>query len=219
MRKGPDGKTIRPKDDDDDGATRKVPRKSIRDRIAGVDDDADAVVTHIAENGAPQAAGSPDDETAIAGQAKAPDPPPVSPQSLSPETTPAHSSKGSAKGGAAAADPNVTQVYRPQRSAASEVELGEDGTVPDPVVGWLARRADLPRLRRRADLAREPCGRHLRRPAPQVLRSAGRRPEPDPCRRRAGHGPGRGEGRRDDHARPDQAAVRSLLRSRLRLAG
>lgn len=142
MRKGPDGKTIRPAGDGDDGATRKVPRKSIRDRIAGVDDDADAVVTHIADSGAAPASGSPDDdETAIAGPAKAPDPPPIAAEPLSPETTPAHSSKGAAKPPAAGGDASVTQVYRPQRSAADadapDLELAEDGTVPDPVVGWL----------------------------------------------------------------------------------
>lgn len=148
MRKGPDGKTIRPTDEADDGATRKVQRKSIRDRIAGADDDADAVVTHIAENGPDKAAGTPDDdETAIAGSPKAPDPPPVA-EPLSPETTPAHSSKEKdkdkepVKPRAPESAGDVTQVYRPQRSttgpgSSPEIEMSEDGTVSDPVVGWL----------------------------------------------------------------------------------
>lgn len=145
MRKGPDGKTIRTTDDADDGATRKVPRKSIRDRIAGADDDADAVVTHIADSGPAQ--GSPDDdETAIAGQAKAPDPPPLAAEPISPATEPAQSAKEppkeSVRSRAPANEGDVTQVYRPQRSATGpgagpEIEMAEDGTVTDPVVGWL----------------------------------------------------------------------------------
>lgn len=173
-RKGPDGKTIRPSDGgagDDDGATRKVQRKSIRDRIANTDDDADAVVTHIAESGAP--GGGDDDETAIAGgteppaqpAARNPDPAPATARPLSPETTPAHSTPAqstpvqstpvSARPGPSVApspkprmaegDPNVTQVYRPQRPAAETpagpddngIEMADDGTVTDPVVGWL----------------------------------------------------------------------------------
>lgn len=153
MRKGPDGKTIRPSDDSDDGATRKVPRKSIRDRIAGADDDADAVVTHIADSGPDRTAGTPDDdETAIAGpagQPKAPAPPPIAPEPISPSTTPAHSTKEApplAKEKVQSRAPegggDVTQVYRPQRPATdtdapAEAELQEDGTVTDPVVGWL----------------------------------------------------------------------------------
>lgn len=146
MRKGPDGKTIKPASDDaDDGATRKVPRKSIRDRIAGVDDDADAVVTHIADNDLPKGAPMPDDEeTAITGSAgadKAPDPPPVADKPISPSTAPPQAASELVKGRSPAAG-DVTQVYRPHRPASGpdelpEVELGGDGTVPDPVVGWL----------------------------------------------------------------------------------
>ncbi len=151
MRKGPDGKTIQPAGDDaDDGATRKVPRKSIRDRIAGVDDDADAVVTHIADNASPKGAPMPDDEeTAITGSAgpdKAPDPPPIAAKPVSAATEPPQPAKEPAKEPVKARSSgdagDVTQVYRPQRSAAGpdappDVELGGDGTVSDPVVGWL----------------------------------------------------------------------------------
>ncbi|MEQ8695239.1 MAG: FHA domain-containing protein [Bauldia litoralis] len=149
MRKGPDGKTIRPADEADDGATRKVPRKSIRDRIAGADEDADAVVTHIADTGADRSAGTPDDdETAIAGMPKAPPPPPLAATPVSPATAPAPSAKEPTQPVKEPVQPrapgagDVTQVYRPQRSepedpGSATVEMQEDGTVSDPVVGWL----------------------------------------------------------------------------------
>jgi len=177
-RKGPDGRTIQPADGDDTSATRKVQRKSIRDRIASVDEDADQVVTHIAGSGAD--ADVDDDATALtgsgamgagnAGAAKTAStaPPPVEKEqtrsgpTVSGEATPAAGQvltprtlsgasgpKGSGAGLAAGpedddglGDENVTQVYRPSRPEpdmedGDEEESTPDGTISDPVVGWL----------------------------------------------------------------------------------
>lgn len=177
-RKGPDGRTIKPAGGDDTAATRKVQRKSIRDRIASADEDADQVVTHIA--GAADAdAGIDDDATALTGSgfgagsadsantaSTAPPPAekeqtqtgptasgeatPAAGQVLTPRTiSGASDSKGSDAGLAAGLsdsddpdDENVTQVYRPSRPE-PDMEDGEneestpDGTISDPVVGWL----------------------------------------------------------------------------------
>lgn len=49
MRKGPDGKTIRGNDEPSDDATRKVPRRSIRDRLLAQDESTEEVPpTHLA---------------------------------------------------------------------------------------------------------------------------------------------------------------------------
>lgn len=176
-RKGPDGRTIKPADDDDTAATRKVQRKSIRDRIANAEEDADQVVTHIAGSG-----GSPtpddDDATALTGTGGAG----LGAPPATPPTMPGPTGSGSAPAGAAAGqggtreqtrsgpsqgrdgspgkatgiadaapvrgmtepgDENVTQVYRPSRpdpileDGESEGEETPDGTISDPVVGWL----------------------------------------------------------------------------------
>ena len=176
-RKGPDGRTIQPADGDDTAATRKVQRKSIRDRIASVDEDADQVVTHIAGSGPD--AGVDDDATALTGSgalgagdsetantaSTAPPPekeqtrsgPTVSgaaapgtgqvltPRTVSGASGPTGLGAGLAAGAAsddAPDDENVTQVYRPSRPEpdmedGDEEEATPDGTISDPVVGWL----------------------------------------------------------------------------------
>lgn len=174
-RKGPDGRTIQPADGDDTTATRKVQRKSIRDRIASVDEDADQVVTHIAGSGPD--AGIDDDATALTGSGavgagrsetaktapKATPPPvakeqtrsgpkvgdeakPAAGQVLTPRTVSGASNPGAGGAGLAddddVGDENVTQVYRPSRPEpdmedGDEEEATPDGTISDPVVGWL----------------------------------------------------------------------------------
>ncbi len=48
MRKGPDGRTIHTTEDGTEDATRKVPRRSIRDRLLATDGDDDMPATRIA---------------------------------------------------------------------------------------------------------------------------------------------------------------------------
>jgi hypothetical protein len=63
MRKGPDGKTIRGPDEPNDDATRKVPRRSIRDRLLAQDEVTD-------ENRATQLATTPTTDAGVGGDAE-----------------------------------------------------------------------------------------------------------------------------------------------------
>ena len=130
MARGPDGKTIRPGGGRGEEATRKVPRKSIKDRIAGSDPAGEAA-TRIADTRPSENDGTmgreskegyvEDDATLEDGPSSAP-----------PEASEAK-----------------TQVYRPQRQQSAEEpkaedepegetkDVADDQTVADPVVGWV----------------------------------------------------------------------------------
>lgn len=130
MARGPDGKTIRPGNDSAEETTHKVERRSIKDRIAGVNPSAEAA-TRIVD---PTTLGG-DDAMGHGGPGEyiedetQPDPVPVM--------------------ATASDDDPKTQVYRPQRARqAKELDaddkpggetsqVGDDHTVTDPVVGWL----------------------------------------------------------------------------------
>ena len=165
MRKGPDGKDIKPADGASEDATRKVPRRSIRDRLlASPDDDADVAPTQMApraedaarrppiepdvgptvfapsQRTAPPAT-TPPATTTLAGAAPPPLPSAPPPRAAEPSRPPVPE-----------ADPNVTQIYRPRRDPAAEAKPAAaapgidpkyrpaspgDPTIADPVVGWL----------------------------------------------------------------------------------
>jgi hypothetical protein len=114
--RGPDGKPIDTGDSEE--ATRKVERRSIRDRLSSrpADDDATHRVAQADAEG--------DTETGGAGRrgGESPD-----------RTGPARSGGGSARAGD---DEPKTQLMGARRSAAAEAAPKKDG-MDDPVVGWL----------------------------------------------------------------------------------
>jgi FHA domain len=114
--RGPDGKPIETGDSEE--ATRKVERRSIRDRLSSRpadDDDATHRVAQADEDG--------DTETGGAGRG-GPD-----------RTGPARSAGGGGGGGGGSDEPK-TQLMGARRSAAADAAPKKDG-MDDPVVGWL----------------------------------------------------------------------------------
>jgi hypothetical protein len=165
MRKGPDGKDIKPADGASEDATRKVPRRSIRDRLlASPDDDADVPPTQMAPR-AEEAARRPPLEPDVGPTVFAPSQRTAPPATTPPATTtlagaappplpsaPAPRSAEPPRQPVPEADPNVTQIYRPRRDPAAEAKPAAaapgidpkyrpatpgDPTIADPVVGWL----------------------------------------------------------------------------------
>lgn len=164
MRKGPDGKTIRPGEANAGAATQKAPRRSIRDRLLASDpDDTDelpptrmagpspggdesttAPATRSAEPDLAPTVMAPT-ERVPAGSAAPPNEPPRPPTAPSPPP-PALGTD---------ADPPATRVYRPNRVAPAPAQAGSaalgskagrfvpgapvsaDFTIADPVVAWL----------------------------------------------------------------------------------
>ncbi len=164
-RKGPDGKDLPPLDDNTtEEATRRMPKRSIRDRISGGDDRGEATQT-AGQSGAGATAEGPDvgnyAETQLAGSSG-----PV----LRPDdggTADAGNGAGGAEDAAptyagdtveqntdgpgkddetpASSDPvdaEITQVYRPKAKGEGDEpgendEADDSGLVPDPECGWL----------------------------------------------------------------------------------
>src|SRR5919106_621417 len=96
QRKGPDGKTIRGNEETSEDATRKVPRRSIRDRLLATDEPADEVpATHLATTPTTDNAGGSEANRAIQPGADATPtvyaagPPPLPRETARPETPPA----------------------------------------------------------------------------------------------------------------------------------
>lgn len=148
MRKGPDGKTIRPDSPQRDGATRKVAKRSILDRMAAADDD-DPEATRLAGDSGRTAPPPPRSQSPDAtvysdgpsGPARRSDAPTSSPDRPGPtepavrgadvpkqdgasdapaeEETAAPAQAPSSERASVSRDPNVTQVYRPRATAAS----------------------------------------------------------------------------------------------------
>jgi hypothetical protein len=141
MAKGPDGKTVRPDDDQDEETTRRVQRKSIRDRIAS--NEPGEAETHVAGSGDEdeedtgpmgRGGGYVDEPTKMEDE----------PVQARPKPIPrAPSGEG-----------EKTQIYRPKRAKAEATdaddgkkgadapkgqkqESGDDNMAKDPVVGWI----------------------------------------------------------------------------------
>lgn len=150
MRKGPDGKTIRPDSPPRDGATRKVAKRSILDRMASADDEEDPDATRLAGKSGPttpppnrasdatvysdgpesprQHAGAP---TAVPDRTGAPDRTDASEPTEAPATpsSRAPAAAASLESASASHDPDVTQVYRPRtRTAAADNGADEPRT-------------------------------------------------------------------------------------------
>lgn len=145
MARGPDGKTVRPDDDQDEETTRRVQRKSIRDRIASNEPgEAETQIAGSAEEG-----GDEDEEDTGpmgrgGGYVDEPTKMEDEPVQARPKPIPrAPSGEG-----------EKTQIYRPKRNKpeaadtdegkkgadapkAKKPESGDDSMVGDPVVGWI----------------------------------------------------------------------------------
>ncbi len=167
MRKGPDGKTIRPGEAGAGGATQKAPRRSIRDRLLASEPDESDELPPTQMSGASPAG---DESTTAPGQRSAD--PDLAPTVLSPtERGPAPLPPGETPRARAAppppavtaspapgadAEPPATRIYRPNRPppAATPVApvaggsskagrfvpgapVSGDFTIADPVVAWL----------------------------------------------------------------------------------
>jgi hypothetical protein len=144
QRKGPDGKTIKGGDEASEDATRKVPRRSIRDRLLASDEQTDDVPpTHIAtaptadstnpgaEAGRAAAPGADATPTVYAGAAPArnepapardyvpADPPPLPPrvQPAGAQAPPPTRDGPSPARDFVPADNAATKIYRPNRAA------------------------------------------------------------------------------------------------------
>jgi hypothetical protein len=160
QRKGPDGKTIRGNEEASEDATRKVPRRSIRDRLLSSDQQTDEVpATHLAttptadssvEGNRPTQQGADATPTVYAAapppvprEAARPDTPPARdyvpadpPRPAPPPTGPAGYPPTRDTGGAAVprdyvpADNAATKIYRPNRPASAPVGPSVDSTPP-----------------------------------------------------------------------------------------
>lgn len=148
MRKGPDGKTIKGGEEASEDATRKVPRRSIRDRLLAQDEAGDDVpATHIANspthegseaNRATQPGGDvaptvvagqpPPTPREAAGRAEAPardyvlaDPPRANPAAGAPASYPPTRDAGAPPPARDVVPPDnaATKIYRPNRPASS----------------------------------------------------------------------------------------------------
>jgi hypothetical protein len=133
MRKGPDGKTIRGNDESADDATRKVPRRSIRDRLLAQDEATEDVPpTHLATaptndsapgNAPPRPPALPEDETPPTVYASAPvprEPPPLPkapPPAAAPDPAYAPTRDFGPERDYIPADAGATKIYRPNRPA------------------------------------------------------------------------------------------------------
>ena len=172
MRKGPDGKTIRG-DEPSEDATRKVPRRSIRDRLLAQDEPQDETpATHLAttaptndptgggdpHRGAPgsdvpptvYAGGQPPPlprETAAAGRGDyiPADPTPPRPPAGSPPPIPAAPPAASGRD-YIPADNAATKIYRPNRATpAAPPATGTPQMTPPPVQGGALSQAGRPK--------------------------------------------------------------------------
>lgn len=161
-RKGPDGKDLPPIDDEaTEGATRRMPKRSIRDRIAGADDTGDGTAAGDATAvTAPEQEEGNYAETQLAGGTApvlrvdedtvdvAP-PEPTDVEESAPtyagdtveQTSDTPGPENKAPDSVDPVDPEITQVYRPKgKSPAEDSEAADaaaDGMSPDPVCGWL----------------------------------------------------------------------------------
>ena len=156
MRKGPDGKTIRANDDSAEDATRKVPRRSIRDRLLAQEEATEEVPpTHLATaptndtapgGGAPRPpAGGDADATPPTVYATEPVPretppaPGAPPQSNVGEQGPAYAptrdlAPPPLDRDYVPADAGATKIYRPNRPAAEP-----DMPAPAPIGGAMSQ--------------------------------------------------------------------------------
>jgi hypothetical protein len=157
MRKGPDGRTIKGGDEATEEATRKVPRRSIRDRLLAHDetgDDAPATQLETAptnDPGVPTQAGRPAatgelPPTFVAGGAVPPpvprqeapardyvpaDPAPARPPSGAPQPQPAMREAAPPPArDYVPADNAATKIYRPNRPASAPVPPPLDAPAP-----------------------------------------------------------------------------------------
>jgi hypothetical protein len=164
-RKGPDGKDLPPLDDEaTEGATRRMPKRSIRDRIASADDSAEETVTgdpaDVTAVTAPEQEEGNYAETQLAG-GTAPilrvdedtvdiaEPAPTDVEESAPayagdtveqsSDTPGPQDK--APDPVDPVDPEITQVYRPKGKSQTEegdaADTAGSGMSSDPVCGWL----------------------------------------------------------------------------------
>lgn len=151
MRKGPDGKTIRG-DEPSEDATRKVPRRSIRDRLLAQDEPQDETpATHLATTaptndttGGDRARGAPGSDvppTVYAGGQPPPlpretaasgrgdyipaDPVPPRPSAAAPPPIPAAREAAPPARDYIPADNAATKIYRPNRGAAAPPPVPE----------------------------------------------------------------------------------------------
>jgi hypothetical protein len=157
-RKGPDGRDLPPLEDEStEEATRRMPKRSIRDRIAGADGDGGDAQPEAAAGDTQATAEAPETgnyaETQLAG-GTAPilrvDEDTVDVEETAPtyagdtveqtSDTPEQENDPPADGDPV--NPDITQVYRPKGKEdaaddAAEGDASEAGLVPDPVCGWL----------------------------------------------------------------------------------
>src|SRR5581483_9943710 len=151
QRKGPDGKTIGRSDEASEEATRKVPRRSIRDRVLAQDDPTaeDVPPTHIAtaptndgpgtEANRATTAGADATPTVYAGAAARQDPAPKKdyvpadpprPQPAPPLPPTRDAGAAAPKGDYIPADNAATKIYRPNRPASAPVAAPSDPAAP-----------------------------------------------------------------------------------------
>jgi hypothetical protein len=158
-RKGPDGKDLPPLDDEStEEATRRMPKRSIRDRIASADDEGAPTQPGQLPDGTEAAADTPDvgnyAETQLAG-GTAPvlrvdagadtgtdDTAPTYAGDTVEQTTDGPDTDDETPDGGDGLESEITQVYRPKGKAEGEEgeeadEADDSGLVPDPVCGWL----------------------------------------------------------------------------------
>ena len=165
-RKGPDGKDLPPLDDGTtEEATRRMPKRSIRDRITGSDDQGEATQpvgrpgsagataeesdagnyaeTQLAGGSAPVLGsadgGNPDSEKAADGSDETA---PTYAGDIVEQTTDGSGKDDETPASSDPVDAEITQVYRPKAKgegdeAGENDEADDSGLVPDPVCGWL----------------------------------------------------------------------------------
>ena len=160
-RKGPDGKDLPPLDDDaTEEATRRMPKRSIRDRIVGNDDAGEVTQPGQPSDATGSSADTPDvgnyaetqlaggtapvlqsDDAADDGAGGTEETAPTYAGDTVEQTTDGPGQDDETPAGDAV-DSDITQVYRPKgktegEESADDEAADESGLVPDPVCGWL----------------------------------------------------------------------------------